>query len=52
LNGKRLGRPATAAIHAEILQLHRGGITKSEIAPRVRIGRTLVRRILWHLSKK
>jgi putative DNA-invertase from lambdoid prophage Rac len=46
-NGKRLGRPATAAIHsAEILKLHRAGISKSEIARRVRIGRTSVRRIL------
>ena len=46
-NGKRLGRPATAAIHAaEIRKLHRAGITKSEIARRVQIGRTSVRRIL------
>jgi DNA invertase Pin-like site-specific DNA recombinase len=35
-NGKRLGRPATAAIHAaEIRKLHRAGISKSEIARRV-----------------
>ena len=46
-NGQRLGRPATAAVHAaEILKLHRAGISKSEIARRVRIGRTSVRRIL------
>lgn len=46
-NGKRLGRPATAAIHAaEIRKLHRAGISKSEIARRVQIGRTSVRRIL------
>lgn len=46
-NGKRLGRPATAAVHAaEILKLHRAGVSKSEIARRVRIGRTSVRRIL------
>ena len=46
-NGQRLGRPATAAVHAaEIRQLHRSGISKSEIARRVRIGRTSVRRIL------
>jgi DNA invertase Pin-like site-specific DNA recombinase len=46
-NGKRLGRPATAAIHAaEIRRLHRAGVSKSEIARRVRIGRTSVRRIL------
>jgi DNA invertase Pin-like site-specific DNA recombinase len=46
-NGKRLGRPATAAIHtAEIRKLYRAGISKSEIARRVQIGRTSVRRIL------
>lgn len=36
-NGKRLGRPATAARH---------GISKSEIARRLEVGRTSVRRIL------
>jgi DNA invertase Pin-like site-specific DNA recombinase len=47
LNGKRLGRPATAAVHAaEIQKLHRAGVSKSEIARRVQIGRTSVRRIL------
>ena len=46
-NGKRLGRPATAAIHAaEIWKLHRAGISKSEIARRLQIGRTSVRRIM------
>src|SRR5947207_11703089 len=46
-NGKRLGLPQTAAIHtAEIRKLHRGGVSKSEIARRLRIGRTSVRRIL------
>src|ERR1700741_4959189 len=46
-NGKRLGRPATAAVHAaEVRNLHRAGISKSEIARRVEIGRTSVRRIL------
>jgi putative DNA-invertase from lambdoid prophage Rac len=46
-NGKRVGRPATAAIHAaEIRKLHRSGISKSGIARRLRIGRTSVRRIL------
>ena len=46
-NGKRLGRPATAAIHtAEIRKLHRAGVSTSEIARRVQIGRTSVRRIL------
>jgi putative DNA-invertase from lambdoid prophage Rac len=46
-NGQRLGRPATAALHtAEIRGLHRAGVSKSEIARRLRIGRTSVRRIL------
>jgi putative DNA-invertase from lambdoid prophage Rac len=47
LNGKRLGRPATAAVHAtEVRRLHGAGVSKSEIARRVRIGRTSVRRII------
>jgi len=51
LNGRPLGRPATAAIHvAEIRKLHRAGISKAEIARRLQIGRTSVRRILT--SKK
>jgi putative DNA-invertase from lambdoid prophage Rac len=46
-NGKRLGRPATAAAHAaEIRKLHRAGISKSEITRRLQIGRTSVRRVL------
>ena len=46
-NGKRLGRPASAAVHsAEIRKLHRAGISKSEIARRLQIGRTSVRRII------
>ena len=46
-NGKRLGRPATAAVHAaEIRKLYRTGVSKSEIARRLKIGRTSVRRIL------
>jgi DNA invertase Pin-like site-specific DNA recombinase len=46
-NGKKLGRPATAAIHsAEIRKLHRAGVSKSEIARRLKVGRTSVRRIL------
>jgi len=46
-NGKRLGRPATAALHsAEIRRLFRAGISKSEIARRLQAGRTSVRRIL------
>jgi putative DNA-invertase from lambdoid prophage Rac len=40
-NGKRLGRPATAAAYpAEIRKLHRAGVSKSEIARRVQVGRT------------
>ena len=46
-NGKRLGRPATAALHTpDIRRLYRAGVSKSEIARRLRIGRTSVRRIL------
>jgi DNA invertase Pin-like site-specific DNA recombinase len=46
-NGQRLGRPLTAAIHADqVRKLFRGGSSKSEIARRVQIGRTSVRRIL------
>ena len=46
-NGKKLGRPATAVRHAsEIRKLHRTGVSKSEIARRLEIGRTSVRRIL------
>jgi len=47
LNGKRLGRPTTAAQHAnQIRKLRRSGLSKSEIARRLQIGRTSVRRIL------
>jgi len=46
-NGKRLGRPMTAGLQAaEIRKLHRAGVSKSEIARRLQIGRTSVRRIL------
>jgi len=46
-NGKRLGRPATAAAHAgEVQQLFRKGVAKAEIARRLRIGRTSVRPML------
>jgi len=46
-NGKRLGRPATAAVHAaEVRKLHRAGMAKAEIARRLQIGRTSVGRIL------
>jgi len=47
LNGQRLGRPLTAALHAQQVQkFHRAGISKAEIARRLQIGRTSVRRIL------
>src|SRR5437867_4213530 len=47
LNGKRLGRPETAGLQAaEIRKLHRVGTSKSEIARRLQIGRTSVRRML------
>jgi putative DNA-invertase from lambdoid prophage Rac len=46
-NGKKLGRPMTASLQAtEVRKLHRSGVSKSEIARRLEIGRTSVRRIL------
>ena len=46
-NGQRLGRPVTPAFHADqVRKLYRGGISKTEIARRLEIGRTSVRRIL------
>src|ERR1035438_4138620 len=52
-NGKRLGRPVTAALKAaEIRKLYRAGISKSEIARRINIGRTSLRRILADPPKK
>ena len=46
-NGQRLGRPVTAALHADqVRKLYRAGTSKSEIARRLKIGRTSVRRIL------
>ena len=52
-NGKRLGRPVTAGLHAaEIRKLHRAGVSKSEIARRLEIGRTSVRRILALVSRQ
>jgi DNA invertase Pin-like site-specific DNA recombinase len=46
-NGKRLGRPLTAGIHArKIAKLYGSGLSKSEISRRLNIGRTSVRRIL------
>ena len=46
-NGQCLGRPMTAGFHADkVRKLHRAGVSKAEIARRLRIGRTSVRRIL------
>ncbi len=46
-NGQQLGRPATAARHAAaVRKLYRTGVSKSEIARHLQIGRTSVRRIL------
>jgi putative DNA-invertase from lambdoid prophage Rac len=46
-SGKRLGRPLTAGLQAEqVRKLHRAGVSKSDIARRLRIGRTSVRRII------
>src|SRR5438045_6094800 len=47
LNGPRLGRPATTARKADqIRKLYRASVSKAEIARRLQIGRTSVRRIL------
>jgi len=47
LKGKHLGRPVTVGRKAaQIRKLHRAGISKAEIARRLGIGRTSVRRIL------
>jgi DNA invertase Pin-like site-specific DNA recombinase len=47
LNGKRLGRPRTMDAHiSRVRKLHRAGVSKAEIARRLKIGRTSVRRIL------
>jgi DNA invertase Pin-like site-specific DNA recombinase len=43
-NGKRLGRPQTAALQTS--QVRKLYVSKSEIARRLQIGRTSVRRIL------
>jgi DNA invertase Pin-like site-specific DNA recombinase len=47
-NGKRLGRPPSAARQADqVRRLYRAGLSKSEIARQLKIGRTSVRRILY-----
>jgi putative DNA-invertase from lambdoid prophage Rac len=46
-NGKRLGRPVTVGLQADqVRKLHRAGVSKAEIARRLQISRTSVRRIL------
>jgi DNA invertase Pin-like site-specific DNA recombinase len=46
-NGQTLGRPVTAGLPADkARKLHRAGVSKAEIARRLQIGRTSVRRIL------
>src|SRR5437667_9846619 len=46
-NGKRLGRPVTAGLQADkARKLYRAGVSKAEIARRLQVGRTSVRRIL------
>ena len=46
-NGKRLGRPLTAALQSDqVRKLRRSGLSKSEIARQLNIGRTSVRRIV------
>ena len=52
-NGKRLGRPLTASLHADQVRKLRGsGLSKSQIARQLNIGRTSVRRILATPPKK
>jgi len=47
LKGKHLGRPVTVGKQvSQIRKLHRAGVSKAEIARRLNIGRTSVRRIL------
>ena len=46
-NGKTFGRPLTAGLNADkIGKLHRSGLSKSQIARQLGVGRTSVRRIL------
>lgn len=51
-NGKRLGRPLTAALQSDqVRKLRRSGLSKSQIARQLNIGRTSVRRILDRRTK-
>jgi DNA invertase Pin-like site-specific DNA recombinase len=46
-NGQRLGRPLSAGLQSDqVRKLYRAGVSKAEIARRLQIGRTSVRRIL------
>jgi putative DNA-invertase from lambdoid prophage Rac len=46
-NGQTLGRHVTAGLQADkARKLHRAGVSKAEIARRLQIGRTSVRRVL------
>ena len=46
-NGKTLGRPLSAALQSKaVSKLYHAGVSKAEIARRLQIGRTSVRRIL------
>jgi DNA invertase Pin-like site-specific DNA recombinase len=52
LKGKRFGRPLTAAKKSgQIRKLYRAGVSKAEIARRLDIGRTSVRRILGERNR-
>jgi len=52
-NGQRLGRPLTAALQADqVRKLYRTGVTKAEIARRLQMGRTSVRRILKERTER
>lgn len=52
LQGKHLGRPVTVGKRAgQIRKLHRAGVSKAEIARRLDIGRTSVRRILGERNR-
>jgi putative DNA-invertase from lambdoid prophage Rac len=52
-NGKRLGRPMTAGLkETEVRKLYRTGVAKAEVARRLGIGRTSVRRILERPARR
>jgi DNA invertase Pin-like site-specific DNA recombinase len=52
LKGKHLGRPVTVGKQSsQIEKLHRSGVSKAEIARRLDIGRTSVRRILGERNR-